>query len=285
MDLLDRKCLVLTAYTQEKAEQALRFCNNTFFWIPRNRRVLVFNNAALKTDSSISKLSKGWNFIEGSNIQHEFSAWQEGLDFFRESYGDQLSVILVNDTVAHHRKFSFFRKLAFLAALPRKSSSCIVGFTNKLPCGSHFQVYAHKTDLWVSTFLFFVDAEALKKINYRIWTREENDDCVLGGSDNAKFFTDRVSENLKKYLCEWLFEGGWYKSESLSEFNCDRFKVKAKSIINEKLLSAQCDLHDIKIRDPFYCYQSLEFVDRKFLRQVYRIERFIKNISMVISKN
>ncbi|HUP05752.1 MAG TPA: hypothetical protein VMU47_01285 [Caldimonas sp.] len=82
---------------------------------------------------------------------------------------------------------------------------------------------------WVSSYLFWLGEETLQRLQHRLWDAEAVDSCVPGGTDEATFFSDRLSPDLREHVCQWLFHGGWYQSEPLSAENAERFAARPAS--------------------------------------------------------
>jgi hypothetical protein len=130
-----RTCLVLVGYRPAQTSAALDFCNRLFCWVPRRQRIMTANCPDLLRSTAITRRLRGWQVTAGSNRQHEFSGWQEGLDVLRADTSDGFGAILLNDTVNSHRHFSLARSAAFLAATLQRPASGLVGFTNGLQGG------------------------------------------------------------------------------------------------------------------------------------------------------
>lgn len=239
--------VVLVGYTPAKTRAALAFCSQAFRKLPIRQRVLVLNRG----DSCESVAVPGWDVVRGSNELAEFSGWQEGLARLSET-GQEDAVIFINDTVASHRRFSMFRRWAFVREAWCADRRCIVGFTDhtKNDIGD-LSIAGLVLQGWVSTYCFMLGADALSRLRYRLWEPEVVDRCVRGGIDEATFFTDELSADLQRQLRRWLFEGGWYRSEPLTSANTAMFTQKARTICAEMLLSARCWALGCGRHDPF----------------------------------
>ena len=261
-----RNCLLLVGYGQANTRAAIDFCNRTFFWIPRRQRIMTANSPGMLSDRPLLRRLRGWQVTAGSNRQHEFSGWQEGLDVLRAESDAPFSAVLVNDTVTVHRRFSLPRRAAFIRAAREEPASGLVGFTDGLASGAPFTIAGHVSRRWVSSYLMYLDARALARLDHRIWLRELNECCVPGGTDPSTFFSGEVSASLSEHLRRWLFERGWYRSEPLSRSNAPMFTLKARSIVNEILLSARARHPAFAISDPFERFPALARWDRRLKR-------------------
>jgi len=63
----------------------------------------------------------------------------------------------------------------------------------------------------------------------------------------GKNFLNLEDKNLERHILDWLFCGGWYASEKLTEKNFDSFRKKTICILNEKYFSCMLNNKNIKI--------------------------------------
>src|SRR5207253_1477967 len=141
----------------------------------------------------------------------EFSAWQEGLDALGSHHPG--GVLFVNDTVVAHRRFSRFRRWSLLRELACAPPRSVVGFVDHANNDiGDLRIAGMVLPGWVSSYLFWLGEETLQLLGHRLWDAEAVDACVNGGTDEAAFFTDRLSPDLRRHVCAWLFHGGWYQS-------------------------------------------------------------------------
>jgi hypothetical protein len=211
-----------------------------------------------------------WEALDGSNALGEFSAWQEGLDQLGTGLRD--GVLFLNDTVVSHRRFSAFRRWAFVREVWRANARCVVGFVDH---GEHdlgdLRIDGLVVPGWVSTYMFWIGPQTLARLGYRLWEPAVVDACVRGGADEARFFTDRVSPDLQRHIGTWLFGGGWYCSEPLTDANAERLARKARAICAEKLLSARCWALGCTRHDPFERHPLARSLDRHTERWIRRL--------------
>lgn len=256
--------LVLVGYNKGDLCDALDFINLLFYDFSVVSKVLVLNDPSLIKDVDVIKRMGEWVPILGTNELHEFSGWQDGIDYIASKYCIDFPIVFVNDTVNTHRYFSFFRKKAFLKSFASNSDS-FLGFTSRMAKSNNFILDGVEMHLWVSTYMFCLSPNILFALDYKLYDIQEINLFVLGGDDESVFFSSLLSEELRSHLQKWLFGGGWYKSQKLTIDNSFFFEKKAKCILAEKLLSAKVNSNGFSVFDPFSkypCYRYLDYVFR-----------------------
>lgn len=251
----------MVAYSPRKAESAIRFCNRWLSTIPPANRVLVWNNPELRITPDLQRLARGWQCVHGSNAQLEFSGWQEGLDHCAEVTGSFSGVVFANDTMVAHRRVSLWQRIAFLRAASGYRSNDFVGFTSRMGSRASFQLLGQTQTCWVSTWLFRLSERALTRLHRRIWFDEVLRELVPVGTDGSLFFSDGVGPELRAHLEWWLFGGGWYRSQPLTDANRSWMTLKARSILNEKLLTGKVLSLGLRVTDPMEQYPGLQWLD------------------------
>src|SRR5690242_13125809 len=191
--------VILAAYTLEKARTALAFCDRLAAGIAVGRRIAVLNDPRLRG----SLVRPGWELLDGSNSFGEFSAWQEGLDHLGRDR--PRGVLFLNDTVVAHRRFSAFRRWSFRRELACANPRSVVGFVDHADNDiGDLRIDGMVLPGWVSSYLFWLGAETLQRLEHRLWAPEAVDACVRGGTDEVTFFSDRLSPDLRRHVCAWL---------------------------------------------------------------------------------
>ena len=227
------------------------------------------------------RTAAGWQLVQGSNRDAEFSGWQEGLDVLGESAAHRSGVVFVNDSVCTHRHFSLARQIAFVRTL-RTSVGCnLVGFQDSadrraLSIGPdvdlQLTIAGMELPAWTSTYCFALTWQALKKLQCRLYDPALVEECVPGGASETTFFR-RLSPHLDEHVRSWIFGGGWYGSRPLSPENAAQMQMKARSIAAEFLLSARCRAVGIEARDPFRLHPRLARWDRASIRLARALSR------------
>lgn len=261
-----RRLVILVSYDVTRTVGAIKFIKSAFKELDSLNFLIVFNNSDAANSSVIAHLTRGWWKLMGSNEYYEFSAWQEGLEFFMNSKVDASGFYLINDTVVAHRVFSIFRLLAFRREVENSNCCKIVGFTNNLKDSSEFHMTPYSGYCWISTYLFYIDILALKKLDMRIFYEGAEKQYIQAGFDQNNYFSRNLSNNLRDHLSKWLFCGGWYGSQPLNSQNADFLYKKSRSIIFEKLLTLRALHEGVSIVDGFEKMPFLHFLDRIYVK-------------------
>ena len=104
---------------------------------------------------------------------------------------------------------------------------------------SGFEIFGKPVGPWVSSYLFHLSPEAIGVLSANLMLRRNLVDEWFDSCDLGEFFPPWINEPFKNHLEHWLFKGGWYDSQPLSDVNFVRFKRKLKSILYEADLSAE----------------------------------------------
>jgi hypothetical protein len=263
--------LVLVGYRPADTRSAVRFCDRTFRPGSRGRKLLVLNSPPTLHDQD---LAEGWQTLRGSNTLAEFSGWQEGLEHLHADGLPPGEVLFVNDTVCTHRHFSIFRAWAFERARRRALPARLVAFRDSVP-GRSLSIAGFPLDGWASTYCFALSAEALRRLEGRLYDSARLVACVPGGISEDGFFRS-LSPDLEAHLRHWLFDGAWYGGARLDDENQGRLTLKARCIVAELLLSARCAARGIEAIDPFREHPWLERADRLERRVVREWQRLVR---------
>lgn len=229
-----KRFAIFVAYDLNRSRRALDFlCDSRHI----AKICVIDNKGALNLDYHKKTL-----FVKGSNKNHEFSAWQEGLLSIQEveSISDNDEIIFLNDTVFAHHKIPRFIWSNFLN-FPVNDSA--VGFESRISGG--LTINNFYTESWLSTFLFKLNYSSLSKINYQVDYEDTLEKYV--SKSFGKSFLNLEDKNLERHILDWLFAGGWHASEKLTKENFNRFRKKAICILNEKYLSCILYNEDVKI--------------------------------------
>jgi len=260
---------ILVVYSENYLVKSINEFKNVLNLTARKHKIIIIlNNPEL--ESELKKLTiKNFDYLLGSNNFHEFGGWSEGLKYIKKKYLNDYQnsdYIFCNDTFCHHRPFNNFHRLIF-------SYSSTIAFLSKKPkvAGElhsteklfDFNNIAFKT--WVSSYYFAVNKSAMQLMQYEVILDIDTIDQYLhGGIKEELFFTDKMDPYLKKYLLDWLFYGGWYKSARLKNNNKYLFYKKAMSILAEFLLSSNLHKNKIGLIDTYYLIRLIDKFKNKF---------------------
>jgi len=229
-----KRFAIFVAFDLNRSRRALDFlCGSKHI----SKICVVDNKGTLNLDPHDKTL-----FVKGSNKNHEFSGWQEG--WLRINEAEDISsddeIIFLNDTVFAHHKIPRFIWSNFIK-FPVNDTA--LGFESKISGG--LSINNFYTESWLSTFLFKLNCSSLNKIDYQIDYGDTLEKYVA--KSFGKNFLNLEDKNLERHILDWLFCGGWYASEKLTEKNFDSFRKKTICILNEKYFSCMLNNKNIKI--------------------------------------
>ena len=246
-------------YDPEKLPATLEALDRITRAAPALHTVFVANHEA--AEAALNKmgtaLGESFQVFRHDNSGMEFGAFQAGLDRLLGSF-DPEWVLFANDTFATHHSFGKVYRDKLAADLHR-SFDCpaIVGQVVSLP--RSYQIEGSRTHRWMTTNLFALNRAALVALDRRVY-RPELEFLVTETSELEKFFAARVDRVLREHLEAWLFRARpgwhWYASDPLQPGNAAYMARKARSILQEKYLSALLeslsaefvDLNDLSVR-------------------------------------
>jgi len=222
---------------------------NFFSRYKNYKKVAILNNASLYQSEAIN--FSGWQIVNGSNKNNEFSGWQEGLESIKEQ--PLKGVVFANDTIiAHHSlpvitiqsaaiKMSIFLFRDFYPLLVGKIGKFNNGSVNNL---NHILI-----EKWVSTHFFYMNLKLLKRLDFIINNSSITENYVCKGFSSNFFFSKDVSNDLANHIDKWLFRDGWYNSQRLSASNFKFFRSKTIALLTETDLSGICIMKGAKLID------------------------------------
>lgn len=213
--------------------------------------------------------------IPGDNTNWEFSGWDKGISSLDIKDGDV--VVFANDTFRHHRSWGRYDQWRFKKAIIKLSASNEQGICGEVHKFSGiYQVLGVRSDRWVCTYLFALTGGVINKLN-----KVSLDESSLSGEiisiNNEKIvWGGGVSLNLQTRIQKWLYPPGgvlgWRKSHSSN----DAIKLrKAKTILNEKWLSAYCSSNGITIIDA-----GPDVITKRYRNTKYRFSEVINKFKV-----
>ncbi|MBU3005738.1 hypothetical protein [Paraglaciecola arctica] len=259
-------CLVaiIACYYPDYFEESLKKLKLLLMSIDKNHSILIVNN------SECQFVSEGTNLIKGSNVFWEFSAWDEGVEYFKIHNIDvsESTFIFLNDTFCAHRIFSFLDLYLFKKSIQKVMSRKydFAGEVNSF--GETFSVKKNCADKWISTYFFAIRASKLELIG-KFCKFSPQDSKLEVDFKSRKIHIAECSTNLIEHLEKWFFpktkQLGWYKNDSKVN-NDTLIKLKLTAILNEKLLSIVALSQNLKLVDVYgHKLAKLYLLGRKFL--------------------
>ena len=176
------------------------------------------------------------------NTGLEFGAYQAGLDRIRERELDW--VVFANDTFAVHSCFYrvYQRRLLAALSIPAGPELQVAGEVVSMP--RSFTIGGARTNRWMTTSIFALNRSAVRALHGRVYYPEV-DDLIRTSADPDTFFSPALDGVLAEHLAAWLFgapgPGTWYGAAPLNDRTAPKLAPKARSILQEKQLSAHLD--------------------------------------------
>ena len=251
--------VVCVHYDAAKLAPTLRALERIGRAVTVQQRVFVANheNAYLALQASPAA-REGGVVLRHDNSGMEFGASQAGLERLLATH-DPDWVLFANDTFATHHSFGTVYRRKLAAELGRHHSvAAIIGQVVALP--RSFRVEGLRTHRWVTTNLFALNRAALRALGGRVYSTAL-DARVVETDAMADFFAPQIDPVLREHLEVWLFRAHpgwhWYDSDPLTAANAAKMARKARSILQEKFLSAALEdaaaefvnLAELSVRD------------------------------------
>lgn len=238
--------VVSAHYYPEYVEQSLRYLEQMCERLQPQRCVLVANNPMLlpALQEAAARSPHTASALLHDNSGLEFGAYQAGLDRLLEA-GEPDWTVILNDTFAIHQCFSRPMRRHFVGAVTTiddHDTPIVVGQVESLP--RSFDLLGLRMHRWITTNAFALNGGALRVLKHRLRCAEP-DDLVAGSTPADAFFSPRLDPVLREHLGRWLFvpagEMSWYRAAPLDAQNAPVFARKARSILQEKYLSARLE--------------------------------------------
>jgi hypothetical protein len=239
---------LLVLYYKKYAQKAIYEFEKLIYSISNEVKIIIIINSDILLDDK-------YEFIKGSNKCAEFSAWQEGLDYVKNKYGNNVNgVIFANDTFCYHREYKNIHSLVFKKIIKKTILEKIKPVISGEYCAYKKGIFVEGIEIkgWISTYLYAVNKVFLEKIMWCIVVDDNKLNKLFPGNERYdKFFGSDIDNSYKDLMMEWLFKGkkAWYKSEELDINNVNKFTLKAKCIYMEMVLSKKIDEYDVKINN------------------------------------
>ena len=174
------------------------------------------------------------------NSGMEFGAYQIGLERLLSTDIDWF--IFANDTFSTHGCFSAVYRDHLLSAIKEPSSTASPRAVGRIESTAmSFSIGGKRTHRWLTTNIFCLNRRALEILGNRLYF-PELENLIRPSSDNKEFFAPQLDHAIREHIHDWLFRPespyAWYAAEHLNDENAPKFANKARSILQEKYISA-----------------------------------------------
>lgn len=240
---MPRLAIVSVHYYTHWCDASLRELSRIAALTSPSQCILVNNNPALL--DRLIELSRKHDFVDAvqlhDNSGMEFGAYQFGLDNVL-ARGDFDWVLFVNDTFATHQAFCSRQRIALASRLNEGGAQEIptaVGRVDSL--ARSYSMAGARSHRWIATNVFALDRKAISLLKGRVH-HAHLDSLIRPVGDIDSFFASELDDALVRHLKAWLFGVGpgprWGGAAPLTASNAARYAAKARSILQEKYLSA-----------------------------------------------
>jgi hypothetical protein len=220
---------------------------------------VVVNNSAIN-DQEVGNLFAGAArsliVLRHDNDGLEFGGYQRGVDDLASHSSGRYEIIFANDTFGSHQPTNKFFLKHFDQLLNADPQGIFIAGRIDHAIRS-MTVGGFRVSRWVRANLFAVDHLAMTELRNQIYEPKLNS-LITNTPDVNEFFAKDICPVLKSHLAHDLFNGGWDRSQALSESNYVRMADKARSIIQEFYLAARLD----NTNAAFLCPRHLSKMER-----------------------
>lgn len=265
-----RLAVIYVEYNPEKYAGAFERVRSYLDMLSQERVVYVVVNNKDEGDKS-SALGDRTYYVQGDNVEREFSGWQKGLVFLRRNNIPFDVLLFVNEAfeaeIPSYLRNHSVRWIVFKTYFFRSASGAIDTAWEKI------KIRDKNTRAWINTNCFFIPRSLSEKLGTIISIDRDAIDEYLPESfpGSGKIFLDNAPLNdvYKERVVKWLTER-WRNRLVLDEKTWPLFRAKAKAMFNEALLS-------IRIRELGYLILPYSLPVFAFLkaRGIYRKVRTI----------
>lgn len=245
--------VVSVHFERQRVMATLRSIGSLRAQVPSSRTVYVANSldAMHELRSALGQDLGSDEILLHDNSGWEFGGYQAGLERLVQSETEWF--LFANDTFSTHQVFPPEYEQSLLSELARTVDHPIaVGQIESLR--RSFVIAGHRTHRWITTNIFALNRAALHVLDGRIHDLSIERD-IVESRDRSAFFGDDLDPVLRAHLDAWLFKNGaeahWYRAQELRDDNMAWMAKKARSILQEKRLTASlegasAELVDIK---------------------------------------
>ncbi len=224
-----------------RKERPIRALHRILSRLPGRKTVVYIDNSAAKPRAE--ELGGNEYEISGDNTYLEFSGWQKGIEFLRNSRMSGDVCLFANDTLLAQSRYH--RWLVNQAAVEcARRHKAMVGRRMVLHDGG--QILGNPLIPYVRTHLFLLPHSVLDELGTVVsLDRYSIDRMLLPAFDPAThlFQTDApISESIREYILFHL-HSSWHRKQPYTAQHFEMLRSKTISILNSLLLSMR--VHDL----------------------------------------
>ncbi|MFZ1082200.1 MAG: hypothetical protein WAO19_09775 [Candidatus Kryptoniota bacterium] len=231
--------VIYVEYDREKYSGAFERLKSYLCKLDQNRISYIRVNN-MDEGNGMRNLDGNTIYLQGNNIDREFSGWQKGLSVLSANEVPFDVVLFVNDSFEvngtsylnnHNVGWLILKSYLFKAVF-----GLIATRWEKT------LVHGKSTRVWLGTHCFFVPRTIVEKLGTMVSVDEHSFEDYLPktfpGMGEIFKQTAPINQATKKRIISWLTQG-WHSKLVLGEATWPLFRAKAKAILNEELVSVR----------------------------------------------
>jgi hypothetical protein len=210
--------------------------NNSF-----NFKYIVIDNSIEQNYNKV--ISEDVTMINGDNSEREFSAWQKGIDKIKELELNYDLILFINEAFLVYND-SYLLKYLKKSINRSIKYNAVVGVFDKDHLNRNLAINNYVFSNWLRSNIFFVPKTIMQKLKSIILMNQSEYEKIIPSKYPNKIntykdcftFDNTINELFKQKIYEWL-TNEWHSKIELNSKTWDIFRIKAKAILNEALLT------------------------------------------------
>jgi hypothetical protein len=240
-----------------------------------------YNSKYIIIDNSIEQdyfeiISSDIFLINGNNSDREFSAWQKGIDKLNDLRLNYDLILLINEAFLVYND-SYLLKYLKISINRCLKYNAVVGIFDKDQHNRQLSVNNYVFSKWLRSNIFFVPKNIIERLQSLVFmTNSAYDKIIPSVYPNNIYsykdcFTDDITINelFKQKIYEWL-TNEWHSKIVLNSETWNIFRIKAKAILNEALLTTK--IRSLGYDIIWYAPKYIVYYE-KILRKIKKIFR------------
>ena len=235
---------LISIYVDYKKDTNLKDFNIFYEFIKNlksNLTVIYINNYSNKF---LIEYFKNSNIIymESNNLQEEFSAWDDGINYIKKINIDFDFLLFANSAYPNYHSFDHYDNNEIIKIL---KFADLAGIKHFFHPSMNIEFKKNKFSCWINTSFFILSKRSLKYLNYKLNNFQVN---LYDENDKFNLIINKVCNiGLYTHIDNWISSHAKYDG---------RYRKKFLNILNEKFISCQIeknkklkviDFNDIKL--------------------------------------
>lgn len=218
-------------YSNDQDLEKFNLFKKILLILSKNINGVIVNNSKYKLNIP----DKNIEIINGTNISHEFSGYQEGYDFLNQKFNVNKEDIFIvsNDTIFNNHYYSILT-IYYIDILFNKYK-----LQNKFVIGEIDKCKTKDFNYWISSYFFISNKRTLDEVYPFCLEKHEYKKIIEDTNPPKIFWNNFFSESLQKIIDDFLNPGSknsWYQTHKKT-FSKMHFNIKLYNTINERMLT------------------------------------------------